>query len=85
MNNTDIRTYAPAELEAVEARLAFRMTARLTTAESEVRLLSVSEAAQYLYGRSDHATLWSPSSGPVGVLSVQARDRSAWGGRSASA
>ena len=30
MNNTNIRTYAPAELEALEARLAFRLTARLT-------------------------------------------------------
>lgn len=30
MNNTDIRSYAPAELEALEARLALRMTARLT-------------------------------------------------------
>ena len=30
MNNTNIPTYAPAELEAVEARLAFRITARLT-------------------------------------------------------
>lgn len=30
MNRTEFRPYAPAELEAVEARLALRMTARLT-------------------------------------------------------
>jgi hypothetical protein len=30
MNNTYLRPYAPAELDAVEARLALRMTARLT-------------------------------------------------------
>ena len=30
MNNTNLRTYAPAELDALEARLALRMTARLT-------------------------------------------------------
>jgi hypothetical protein len=30
MNNTNLRTYAPAELEALEARLALRMTAHLT-------------------------------------------------------
>lgn len=30
MNRTELRPYAPAELEALEARLALRMTARLT-------------------------------------------------------
>jgi hypothetical protein len=30
MNNSQLRTYAPAELEALETRLALRMTARLT-------------------------------------------------------
>jgi hypothetical protein len=30
MNRTELRPYAPAELEAFEARLALRMTARLT-------------------------------------------------------
>jgi hypothetical protein len=30
MNHTNLRTYAPAELNALEARLALRMTARLT-------------------------------------------------------
>jgi hypothetical protein len=30
MNNINTRTYAPAELEALEARLAFRLAARLT-------------------------------------------------------
>ena len=30
MNHTNLRTYAPAELDALEARLALRMTARLT-------------------------------------------------------
>ena len=30
MNNTYLRPYAPAELDALEARLALRMTARLT-------------------------------------------------------
>ncbi|MBL0726825.1 DUF3619 family protein [Piscinibacter sp. HJYY11] len=30
MNRTELRPYAPAELEAMEARLALRMTARLT-------------------------------------------------------
>jgi len=30
MNHTHLRTYAPAELDALEARFALRMTARLT-------------------------------------------------------
>ena len=30
MNRTELRPYAPAELEALEARLALRMTSRLT-------------------------------------------------------
>ena len=36
MNNTDLRTYAPAELDALEARLAFRITARLTERTADI-------------------------------------------------
>jgi hypothetical protein len=36
MNRTDPRPYAPAELEAFEARLALRMTARLTERAAEL-------------------------------------------------
>lgn len=36
MNRTDLRPYAPAELEAFEARLALRMTARLTERAAEL-------------------------------------------------
>lgn len=36
MNRTELRPYAPAELEAFEARLALRMTARLTEKTAEL-------------------------------------------------
>ncbi|WOB10561.1 DUF3619 family protein [Piscinibacter gummiphilus] len=36
MNRTELRPYAPAELEALEARLALRMTARLTEKAAEL-------------------------------------------------
>lgn len=36
MNRTELRPYAPAELEAFEARLALRMTARLTERAAEL-------------------------------------------------
>jgi hypothetical protein len=36
MNRTELRPYAPAELEAQEARLALRMTARLTERAAEL-------------------------------------------------
>lgn len=36
MNRTELRPYAPAKLEALEARLALRMTARLTEKTSEL-------------------------------------------------
>lgn len=36
MNRTELRPYAPAELEAFEARLALRMTARLTEKSAEL-------------------------------------------------
>ena len=46
MNNTNIRTYAPAELEALEARLAFRMTARLTERAADLPV-DVSERLRF--------------------------------------
>lgn len=36
MNRTEFRPYAPAKLEALEARLALRMTARLTEQAAEL-------------------------------------------------
>lgn len=36
MNRTEFRPYAPAKLEALEARLALRMTARLTEQTAEL-------------------------------------------------
>lgn len=36
MNRTELRPYAPAELEALQARLALRMTARLTEKAAEL-------------------------------------------------
>jgi hypothetical protein len=36
MNRTELRPYAPAELEALEARLALRMAARLTEKTAEL-------------------------------------------------
>lgn len=36
MNRTELRPYAPAELEALEARFALRMTARLTEKTAEL-------------------------------------------------
>ncbi len=36
MNNINLRPYAPAELDALEARLAFRLTARLTERTAEL-------------------------------------------------
>lgn len=38
MNNTYLRPYAPAELDALEARLALRMTAQLTERTAELPL-----------------------------------------------